>query len=81
MCGTEAQSEAAPSIAVAGMPPPATIGLGDWTEQLLAGIGVTQERYLAAKKFAGLAPTCDCDERKAWLNKVSDWWRGEAPPP
>jgi len=54
-----------------------TTGLGDWTEQLLKSVGVTQDRYKAAKEFAGLAPTCSCDKRKEWLNKVSDWWRGQ----
>ena len=51
--------------------------LGDWTEQQLKRIGVTQERYVEAKKRFGLAPSCNCASRKAWLNKVSDWWRNE----
>lgn len=53
-------------------------GLGDITESLLQKIGVTKERYIEAKKMFGGAPTCNCEKRKAWLNKVSDWWRGEA---
>ncbi len=53
-------------------------GLGDYTEKLLAKIGVTPESYVAAKEFAGLAPTCNCAGRKEWLNRVSDWWRGES---
>lgn len=52
-------------------------GLGDYTERLLASIGVTKDRYVALKEKFGLAPTCGCADRKAWLNKVSDWWRGE----
>lgn len=48
-------------------------GLGDCTEQLLASIGVTKERYVAAKELFGLAPTCGCEDRKAWLNRVSEW--------
>ena len=52
-------------------------GLGDWTEQQLKSIGVTQERYKAAKELFGLSPTCDCEGRKQWLNSVSDWWRGK----
>ena len=51
-------------------------GLGDWTERHLQSIGVTKERYKAAKELFGLAPTCGCDARKQWLNSVSDWWRG-----
>jgi hypothetical protein len=53
-------------------------GLGDWTERMLASIGITKERYVAAKQLFGLAPTCNCAKRKAWLNRVSDWWRGES---
>lgn len=52
-----------------------TPGLGDYTESLLQSVGITKERYQAAKQLFGLAPTCNCDERKAWLNRVSDWWR------
>ena len=52
-------------------------GLGDYTESLLKSIGITQARYVAAKQLFGLAPTCGCDARKEWLNRVSDWWRGE----
>lgn len=49
------------------------IGLGDYTEQLLSTIGVTKDRYAAAKELFGLAPTCNCETRKAWLNKVGAW--------
>ena len=48
-------------------------GLGDYTERLLASIGVTKDRYVAAKKLFGLAPTCGCAERQAWLNRVGKW--------
>lgn len=51
-------------------------GLGDYTESLLKSIGVTQDRYKAAKELFGLAPTCNCDKRKAWLNRVGEWWLG-----
>ena len=51
-------------------------GLGDYTESLLQSVGITKERYVAAKQLFGLAPTCGCDSRREWLNKVSDWWRG-----
>jgi hypothetical protein len=50
-------------------------GLGDWTEQMLKQIGVTPERWGEAKALVGLDPSCNCATRKAWLNKVSDWWR------
>lgn len=52
--------------------------LGDWTERILAKVGITEDRYAAAKELFGLAPTCGCKERKEWLNKVSDWWRGQS---
>ena len=50
-------------------------GLGDLTEALLQSLGVTQNRYCEAKRLFGLTPECWCQERIAWLNKVSDWWR------
>ncbi len=50
-------------------------GLGDQTERLLESMGITQDRYVAAKELFGFAPLCDCPKRKAWLNTVSDWWR------
>lgn len=55
-------------------------GLGDWTERMLKKIGVTEERWGEAKAIVGLDPGCDCQTRKAWLNKVSDWWRGQSKP-
>lgn len=50
-----------------------TFALGDYTERVLASIGVTKERYVEAKSLFGLAPTCNCPERKEWLNKVGKW--------
>jgi hypothetical protein len=58
-----------------GPPPVPNPGLGDAVESLLKGIGVTQDRYKAAKELFGLPPNCGCNARKEWLNKVSDWWR------
>lgn len=52
---------------------PTVTGLGDYTEQLLSSIGVTKDRYSAAKELFGLAPTCNCETRKEWLNKVGAW--------
>lgn len=52
-------------------------GLGDITEKALKSIGVTKDRYKAAKELFGMSPTCSCDKRKKWLNRVSDWWMGE----
>ncbi len=52
-------------------------GLGDWVERQLKKIGVTEDRWGEAKAMVGLDPSCGCATRRAWLNKVSDWWRGE----
>ena len=43
------------------------------TESLLASIGITQDRYKEAKAFLGLAPTCNCDGRREWMNRASKW--------
>ncbi len=53
-------------------------GLGDATERLLSSIGITEDRVKQAKELFGLAPKCNCAKRKLWLNKISDWWRGES---
>jgi hypothetical protein len=50
-------------------------GLGDQVEGLLASIGITKDRYAAAKELFGLPPTCSCSSRQEWLNKISVWWR------
>lgn len=55
---------------------PKKMGLGDWTERALKKLGVTKERYKAAKEKFGLMPMCHCKERKEWLNKVGRWVTG-----
>lgn len=58
-------------------PVPVTeFGLGDRVESLLASVGITKDRWLEAKKIVGLPPTCGCQSRQEYLNKVSAWWRG-----
>lgn len=68
---------------MAGVPvtaiPPAK-GLGDRVESMLKSIGVTEDRYKQAKELFGLPPTCNCSARKAWLNKVGEWWSLSNPP-
>ena len=49
-------------------------GLGDRTEAALKAIGVTEERYKEVKKLFGLPPDCNCQARKDFLNRVSEWW-------
>ncbi len=48
--------------------------LGDWVEDVLTKVGVTEDRYLEAKAFLTLRRkdevTCRCRRRKLWLNKV-----------
>ena len=44
--------------------------LGDWVETRLTSIGVTKEKWVEVKSSVGLAPTCDCEERKEWLNQI-----------
>ena len=46
------------------------LGLGDWAEKKLSAMGITQDRYIEIKKKFGLPPTCGCNKRKEWLNKV-----------
>ena len=50
--------------------------LGDRTERLLAGIGITDEWYVREiKQRFGLAPKCSCGIRKSYLNNVDAWFR------
>lgn len=49
-------------------------GLGDYTEYVLSALGITKERYAEAKEMFGFAPTCDCDGRQEWLNKVGRYF-------
>lgn len=44
--------------------------IGDWVEAHLSMIGMTKEKWIEIKTAVGAAPTCDCDERKEWLNRV-----------
>ena len=48
-------------------------GLGDWAEEALAKLGITEERYVEIKKACGLPPKCGCSKRKRWLNKVGKY--------
>ena len=45
-------------------------GLGDLAGAFFASVGVTEERYRAAKSALGLDPECNCDARKKWLNEM-----------
>lgn len=46
------------------------IGLGDNMKRWLRSWGITKERYVEVKEMFGLPPTCNCDERQQWLNKI-----------
>ncbi len=52
-------------------------GWGDKLENQLTAIGVTKDWYKGVKEKFGLPPTCNCDRRKEWLNRVGAWWRGQ----
>ena len=43
---------------------------GDDLETALEAIGITQEKWMAAKAKLGLMPSCNCTARKEWLNKA-----------
>jgi hypothetical protein len=44
--------------------------LGDAAEAMLSSVGITKELVAAIKKKVGLPPTCNCEDRKEWLNRV-----------
>ena len=66
-----------PDFDPAGVPVVSRPGLGDHVGRLLSSVGVTEDRYKAAKQAFGLPPTCSCAARREWLNKVSEWWKGQ----
>ena len=49
---------------------PSEPGLGDLAKAFFKSVGVTEERYRAAKEALGLDPTCRCDDRRKWLNAM-----------
>ena len=53
-------------------------GLGDSLETVLTTLGITKDRYVEVKKLFGLPPTCNCDQRREWLNKVGEWFSGKS---
>jgi hypothetical protein len=46
------------------------VRLGDKLQSALEGIGITKERWQAAKQVLHLPPTCHCEARQEWLNKL-----------
>ena len=47
-------------------------GLGDLAGEFFATLGVTEERYKAAKLALHLDPNCGCSGRRAWLNAMGE---------
>ena len=45
-------------------------GIGDILERELKRLNITQETYKKLKMRFGAIPTCGCEKRKQWLNKV-----------
>lgn len=50
--------------------------LGDRVERMFKRVGITPDKYKAAKAAVGLPPTCKCPQIKEWLNNASEWWNG-----
>lgn len=46
--------------------------LGDRIEHALESVGITKEKYVGWKERFGLPPTCSCESRKRFLNKIGD---------
>jgi len=44
--------------------------LGDRLESLLKKVGITEEKYRELKAMAGFSPTCNCPQRRRFLNKL-----------
>ena len=44
-------------------------GWGDWVAHRLAAVRITEESYTEFKTKHGLMPTCNCPERREWLNE------------
>jgi hypothetical protein len=44
---------------------------GDALEELLTSYGFTKEWLVEVKEKFGLPPTCNCEARQKWINKVS----------
>lgn len=53
-------------------PTRATKRLGDRVEFALTSVGVTKERWQAVKASLNLPPTCRCEARQKWLNKLDE---------
>ena len=52
------------------MAPPPTRGLGDLAGDFFASLGISEERYKAAKVAMFLDPKCGCADRRKWLNEL-----------
>jgi hypothetical protein len=59
-------------------PRPSPRGLGDFIESGLTYLGITQERWVEWKRSHGLPPTCNCVDRKEWLNNFGREFGGAA---
>ena len=49
-------------------------GLGDMLERELTRLGITQDKYIEAKRLFGLPPICNCIGRREWINKVGRYF-------
>jgi hypothetical protein len=45
-------------------------GLGDLAAKFFTSLGITEERYRSAKVKLHLDPSCNCADRRRWLNEI-----------
>ena len=47
-------------------------GLGDLAGEFFSSLGISEERYKAAKAALHLDPKCGCADRRKWLNELGE---------
>ncbi len=47
-------------------------GLGDLAGEFFVSLGISEDRYKAAKAVIYLDPTCGCADRRKWLNELGE---------
>jgi len=48
------------------------VRLGDKLADFFESLGITKDRYKAAKAAIGFKATCGCDARRQWLNDLGE---------
>jgi hypothetical protein len=70
VCGRVVETDFPPGQVHAKCPGKAWF-LGDEVERALESLGITKDRYVHFKEMLGMMPTCHCEDRKKFLNKIS----------